>query len=63
MQKTSIVVVNWNTCDLTMKCVELVKQYTTIPYEIILVDNGSVDGSPIGGQRGEPPGAPPVKGQ
>lgn len=45
MSLTSIVVVNWNTRDLVARCVEAVRRHTQEPYEIILVDNGSEDGS------------------
>lgn len=42
----SIIIVNYNTKDLTKKCIESVIKYTTnILYEIILVDNASMDGS------------------
>ncbi len=43
----SIVIVNWNTLETTKKCIESIKKYLTIPYEIVLVDNGSKDGSQI----------------
>lgn len=45
MNGTSIVVVNWNTRDLTIRCVESVLALTPEPHEIVLVDNGSTDGS------------------
>ena len=39
----SIIIVNYNTKDLTKKCIESVIKYTTnILYEIILVDNASM---------------------
>jgi len=41
----SICILNWNTKDLTIKCIESIKYNTKkINYEIILVDNGSNDG-------------------
>lgn len=44
--KVSIVLVNYNTKELTAQCVESIQKHTTgISYEIIIVDNGSVDGS------------------
>ena len=42
---TSIIVVNWNTPALTTVCLENVRRYTRVPYELIVVDNGSSDGS------------------
>ncbi|BCX14740.1 MAG: hypothetical protein KatS3mg088_423 [Patescibacteria group bacterium] len=42
----SIVIVNYNTCDLTLKCLYSILADKTIPpYEIILIDNASTDGS------------------
>ncbi|MDZ4059466.1 MAG: glycosyltransferase family 2 protein [Bacteroidales bacterium] len=41
----SIVIVNWNTLETTKKCLNSITKYLTAPYEIILVDNGSQDGS------------------
>ena len=41
----SIIIVNWNTRELTRACVESVIAETTVPFEIILVDNDSSDGS------------------
>lgn len=41
----SICILNWNTKDLTIACIESIKKAThRIKYEIILVDNGSSDG-------------------
>jgi GT2 family glycosyltransferase len=37
----SIIVINYNTFELTCDCIESVIKYTTVPYEIILVDNNS----------------------
>lgn len=43
----SVIVVNWNTCELLRTCLASVKQHTTgLEYELIVVDNGSSDGSP-----------------
>ena len=45
--KISICVVNWNTCELTRECVETILAHAhETSLEIILVDNGSEDGSP-----------------
>ena len=46
----SIIIVNWNRKDLTKNCLESIfcaskEKLSSIEYEIILVDNGSVDGS------------------
>lgn len=42
----SILIVNWNTRELVMECLaSLPKQGTGPSYEVIVVDNGSVDGS------------------
>ncbi|HME06729.1 MAG TPA: glycosyltransferase family 2 protein [Bryobacteraceae bacterium] len=43
----SVVVVNWNRRDLLRSCLQsLTKQRTERPFELIVVDNGSDDGSP-----------------
>lgn len=42
----SIIIVNYNTLDLTKACIESVRSHTChIDYEIIVVDNDSTDGS------------------
>ncbi|MDE5886269.1 MAG: glycosyltransferase family 2 protein [Muribaculaceae bacterium] len=42
----SVIIVNYNTCDLTRKCIESIFKYTNgLSYEIILVDNASTDQS------------------
>ena len=41
----SIVVLNWNTLEDTKKCLEAIRALKYNNYEIILVDNGSEDGS------------------
>jgi GT2 family glycosyltransferase len=45
---TSILIVNWNTRELVLKCLESLPAGTgpDVLYETIVVDNGSVDGSP-----------------
>jgi len=46
MDGTSIIILSYNTLDLTRLCVESIRQYTQdVPHEIIIVDNGSKDGS------------------
>ena len=43
---TSIIIVSYNTADYTKACVDSVRRYTRdVPYELIVVDNGSSDGS------------------
>jgi len=43
--KVSILVVSYNTCEMTLECLRSVKAETTVPYELIVVDNVSDDGS------------------
>lgn len=43
--KVSVLIVSYNTKDLTCSCIQSVKKHTTIPIEIIVVDNNSPDGS------------------
>jgi GT2 family glycosyltransferase len=43
----SIVILNWNTRDMLLECIQSIHAMTTTSrYEIIVVDNGSEDGSP-----------------
>jgi GT2 family glycosyltransferase len=41
----SLVVLAWNNVDLTTRCVESLRLHTAVDYELILVDNGSDDGT------------------
>ncbi len=43
--KVSVVVLNWNTYELTKECLESLQEVTYSNYEVILVDNASRDGS------------------
>ncbi|TDP00907.1 glycosyltransferase family 2 protein [Flavobacterium sp. 245] len=46
MIKVSIIIVNYNTLEITNNCIKSIKKNTQhVDYEIILVDNGSTDGS------------------
>jgi len=42
---TSIIILTRNNLDYTKKCIESIKKYTPEPYELIVVDNGSTDGT------------------
>jgi GT2 family glycosyltransferase/SAM-dependent methyltransferase len=42
---TSIVVLTWNQLTYTQLCLESVRKHTHLPYELIVVDNGSTDGT------------------
>ena len=41
----SIIIVNWNTKDLLQQCLKSIYKYCLTKFEIIVVDNGSHDGS------------------
>ena len=42
----SFIIVNWNTCDLLLDCLHSIRNTVTgFTYEIVVVDNGSGDGS------------------
>lgn len=46
MVELSIIIINYNTKDMTRNCIESVVEHTTgLNYEIILIDNASSDGS------------------
>lgn len=46
MRKVSIIILTYNNLSLTKECLESIKKYTTnVPYEIIIVDNYSNDGT------------------
>jgi GT2 family glycosyltransferase len=44
--QVSIVIPTHNRLDLTRQCVASIRQHTQTPHEIIIVDNGSTDGTP-----------------
>lgn len=46
MNRTSIVLLSYNTRELTQNCIESIRRYTPRgSYEIIVIDNASHDGS------------------
>ena len=48
----SFIIVNWNTCQLVIGCINSIKEsVTAYQYEIFVVDNGSTDGSVKGIKR------------
>ena len=42
---TTIIILTLNQLEHTRKCLDSIEKYTTEPYELILVDNGSTDGT------------------
>lgn len=42
----SVIIVNWNTRQILHDCLASIAEQTTLPLEIIVVDNASTDGSP-----------------
>lgn len=44
-EETSIIIPTYNGLNLLRRCVEHIRAYTDIPYELIVVDNGSKDGT------------------
>jgi len=45
MSIVSIIIVNWNTKELTARCVRSIYEKVAPEFEVIVVDNGSTDGS------------------
>ncbi|MCD4676681.1 MAG: glycosyltransferase [Desulfobacula sp.] len=43
--KVAIIILNWNGKEDTIECLESLEHITYSNYEILLVDNGSTDGS------------------
>lgn len=41
----SIIMLTYNALEYTKKCIQSIERHTSIPYEIIFVDNGSTDGT------------------
>lgn len=42
---TSIIIPTYNQREMLLRCIECIEAYTSLPYEIIVVDNGSTDGT------------------
>lgn len=40
-----IIIVTYNACDYTRYCLNSIRRYTNYPYNLIVVDNGSLDGT------------------
>ena len=40
---TSIIILCFNQIEYTRRCIQSIEEYTSVPYELILVDNGSTD--------------------
>ena len=43
--RTSLVIPVWNQLDYTRRCLSSIERWTNPPYEVIIVDNGSTDGT------------------
>jgi len=41
----NIIIVTWNAVDYTKACIESIRKYTSYPYLLTVVDNGSTDGT------------------
>ena len=42
----SVIIVNWNTHDILRECLlSIYEQTKTVDFEVVVVDNGSTDGS------------------
>lgn len=42
---TTIILLNWNSLEFLKNCLRLIEKNTSLPYSIIIVDNGSTDDS------------------
>ncbi len=42
---TSLVIAVWNQLEYTKRCLSSIERWTSLPYELIIVDNGSTDGT------------------
>ncbi len=43
--RVSIAVLSWNSKDITKDCIESILENVKVPYELILIENASHDGS------------------
>ena len=43
--RVTVIVVNWNRRDLLRACLESIAAQRDVSFEVVLVDNGSADGS------------------
>ena len=57
--EVSIIVVSYNTRDLTLACLRSVLEQTTSPFELIVIDNASTDGSAEALAEAYPAGSEP----
>ena len=44
---TSIIVPCWNQLEFTQQCLAALKRHTREPWELIVIDNGSTDGTAL----------------
>ena len=44
---TSIIVPCWNQLEFTRQCIAALKSHTRPPWELIVIDNGSTDGTAL----------------
>lgn len=47
MEKSGIIILNYNTLKETNECINSIRRYTSVPYHIYIIDNDSDDGSGI----------------
>ena len=45
MPKVSVIILNWNSSDYTLKCLDSLKKQAFRDFEVIIIDNGSKDNS------------------
>lgn len=54
MRQLSVVIVNWNTRELLSECIQSIHRTISVSFEILVVDNASIDGSPAAIRSGFP---------